>query len=154
MLGTGRGGFTLVELLIVIVVIGILVGVGLPNYLGATDRARVASTKANMHTAQTMLESYAADWAGLYPESVVQLENDAGSGNYLKSFRNPLTGQEGAGSAWVDYAGTALTTATAGLIPGAVYYDLQDQTRYALYASDQVGRALREKESVFVLTNN
>lgn len=154
MFGTGRDGFTLVELLIVIVVIGILVGVALPNYLGATDRARVANTRANMHTAQTMLETYAADWAGLYPASVTQLESDAGSSNYLKIFRNPLTGQEGAGSAWVDHAGAALTTATTGLVPGAVYYDLQDQTRYTLYASDSAGRTLKEKGVVFVLTNN
>jgi prepilin-type N-terminal cleavage/methylation domain-containing protein len=45
-------GFTLVELMIVVVIIGILASVGIPNFLSAQARAREGSTTANMHTFQ------------------------------------------------------------------------------------------------------
>jgi type II secretory pathway pseudopilin PulG len=48
--------------MVVIVIIGILVAIALPNFIAAQDRAKLSSVKANMHTVQTMLETYAVDW--------------------------------------------------------------------------------------------
>ena len=62
-----QAGFTLIELLVVVIIIGILAAIALPNFIGAQDKAREASVKGNMRTAQISAESYATDYAGHYP---------------------------------------------------------------------------------------
>ena len=62
-------GFTLIELLVVVIIIGILAAIALPNFIGAQNKAREASVKGNMRTAQIAAESYATDAGGTYPET-------------------------------------------------------------------------------------
>lgn len=44
---SARGGFTLIELVIVVTILGILMGIAIPNYLRAADRAKRGSCLAN-----------------------------------------------------------------------------------------------------------
>lgn len=60
-------GFTLIELMIVIVVIGILAAVGMSNFFAIRGRAREAAVKANMHLVQTAVEDFSAVSGGRYP---------------------------------------------------------------------------------------
>lgn len=62
-----RDGFTLIEMLVVITLIGILAAIALPNFLKAKDKAKEAETKANLHVIQTALERYAVDNHGEFP---------------------------------------------------------------------------------------
>ncbi|MBC7473941.1 MAG: hypothetical protein H7263_06585, partial [Candidatus Sericytochromatia bacterium] len=94
------------ELMVVIVIIGILVAIALPNFIAAQDRAKVASVKSNMHTLQTGAETYAVDNAGVYADSLTGtpgataniLVTEAKNKKYWKDFKNPFSGTIGGSS--------------------------------------------------------
>ncbi len=59
-------GFTLVELLIVIVIIGVLSAILMANFVGVRQRARDAQRKSDLRQIQSALELYRSD-QGSYP---------------------------------------------------------------------------------------
>ncbi|HMB69609.1 MAG TPA: prepilin-type N-terminal cleavage/methylation domain-containing protein [bacterium] len=72
----GERGFTLIELMIVVVIIGVLVSIGLPQYNNMTSQARVAAVKNNMHTLQIAVEDFASRSNGVYPPNAATLTVD------------------------------------------------------------------------------
>ena len=63
------GGFTLVELACVILILGLLAIITVPNVMGFTDKSKEAAVKANMHAIQVGIEDFAAANDGEYPDA-------------------------------------------------------------------------------------
>lgn len=56
-----ESGFTLVELLVVMLILGILAAIAIPSFFSQRDKATDAEAKSAAKTAQTAIESYATD---------------------------------------------------------------------------------------------
>ena len=63
---TKSSGFTLVELLVVVAIIGILSAVGIVSYTGYTESAKVSSTKSIMQQIALMQTEYLSNVGGYY----------------------------------------------------------------------------------------
>jgi len=71
-------GFTIVELLIVIVVIGILAAITIVAYNGITNKANGSNARSAAESVQKVVEAYNAD-NGSYPNTVANLTSYNGS---------------------------------------------------------------------------
>jgi prepilin-type N-terminal cleavage/methylation domain-containing protein len=110
-------GFTLVELLVVVVIIGILASIALPNFISAQNKAKESSVKGNMRTAQVAAESYATDFAGIYPNVSFTSDYESyfpGGGNDASTSGNPLTNPISNTTGWPVSGAVMTTTSIAG----------------------------------------
>jgi len=62
-------GFTLIEILLVVVIIGILAGVAVRNFTGRTEEARVNAAKHEVQVVKSAVNMYEID-NGRYPASI------------------------------------------------------------------------------------
>lgn len=99
-IGSMRGindnrGFTLIEILIVLSIIGILLGLAVPQYQMSVKRAREAVLKENLFVMRKMIDQYYQD-KHKYPPTLQSLVEE----NYLKSI--PIDPVTGSSETWVE----------------------------------------------------
>jgi prepilin-type N-terminal cleavage/methylation domain-containing protein len=61
-------GFTLIELMIVVVIIGLLAAIAIPNFQRLVRRSKDGSVRSNIHVIQTGMEVFAIDNDAVYPQ--------------------------------------------------------------------------------------
>lgn len=82
-----EAGFTLVELMIVMTIIGILSAIAIPSYIRSVKKANEAVLREDLHTIRTAIDSYTVD-----KEKAPQSLDDLVQAGYLKSLPvDPMT---------------------------------------------------------------
>ncbi len=126
---TQAKGFTLVEILIVVVILGILAAIVVPQFTNAANEARGGNVATQVSTLENQLELYAAQHNGVYP-TVDELNTAAANGesgwsvmldgNYIKEVPvNPFDSDPDTTSVVTAWD----STASAGLSSQSVLYD-------------------------------
>jgi type IV pilus assembly protein PilA len=116
-------GFTLIELMIVVVIIGILAAIAIPNFIAMQNRAKEGSTKANMHTVQLAAEDYGTQNDGVYAATMDATHIASG---LPAAFKNPFDGSVGVNNAWESRAFSSPPAST----PGIASYGDSSATQY------------------------
>jgi type IV pilus assembly protein PilA len=96
-------GFTLIELMVVVLIIAILIAIAIPTFLGAQDRARDRSAQSDLRNALTAAKTVAVDSAGLFQVAGVDM-----TAANLASAEPALTFSAGTASASATAIGVAV----------------------------------------------
>jgi len=82
-----QSGFTLIELMIVMAIIGILITLAIPSFVGAVRHAREAALKEDLQTMRTAIDTYTMD-KQKGPQSLDDLVQDG----YIRAIpEDPMT---------------------------------------------------------------
>ena len=93
-------GFTLIEIMVVVIILGLLAGIVLPKILGREEEAKVSTAKVQMKSIESALDAFKLD-NGFYPATdqglnalikkpeVGRIPDKWKDGGYLKPARIP-----------------------------------------------------------------
>ncbi len=142
-------GFTVFEILTVVLIITILVLIAVPNFIKSKDDAFESSMKANARTLRIMLETYKVD-NQIYPDDLRTLGREASLKGYNKKANNPL---KSSGGLVEDGKWAVMYTGTTGPEGMVAYNPLTDLSKYYIMIYDSQGNLLIHKGTVYTMSN-
>jgi prepilin-type N-terminal cleavage/methylation domain-containing protein len=78
-------GFTLIELMIVVAIIGILAAIAIPKFAQMLEKSREGATKGNIGALKSAIAIYTGDWQGQVPNDLLNWFSTGGSVAYIDS---------------------------------------------------------------------
>src|SRR5579872_6907116 len=93
-LAKSKTGFTLIELMIVVAIIGILAAIAIPQFANLVAKSQEGATKGNLGTLRSALSIYYGDTEGFYP--VDNISGTSGNNGALTTNSKYLQGIPGA----------------------------------------------------------
>src|SRR5450432_4135464 len=76
-----RKGFTLIELMIVVAIIGILAAIAIPQFANLIAKSQEGATKGNLGSLRSALSIYYGDSEGVYPTGALDGQQGALTAN-------------------------------------------------------------------------
>ncbi|HEV8424084.1 MAG TPA: type II secretion system protein [Actinomycetes bacterium] len=149
--GEREGGFTLIELMVVVLIIAILIAIAIPTFLGARQRAQDRAAQSNLRNALTAEKTY-------YTDSQVYYATDGAAA--LKAIEPSLTFDATAdavptqGSVGYALVGTAIVLSTESA-SGTCFYVKDTPTGTAAgttYGTDSDGTCAKPSVASVALT--
>lgn len=122
-------------------------GIAIPNFLGVQTRARQSSTKANMHTLQTLIETYAVDTGGRYPETLEILKAEVEANDYWKDYSNPYDEDLPSYLSLQDYLTRSVKPEGVAIYEPLFSSESDRVTGYRIYGTNEQGLLLVENEA-------
>ncbi len=130
-LQTRRGGFTLVEIMIVVAIIALLAAIAVPNFLRARKRSQATRVLEDLRMLDSACDQYAIEnnkTSGMNP-NFTDLKAYIKTGTVLYS-----TGADIFGDTYGGTAGTAFTVDTLPTIPANAWTTLSDVAPYTFWS--------------------
>lgn len=144
-----QSGLTVFEILTVAIIITVLVGIAVPNFIRSKDKGVESVMETNVRVLRVMLETYKTFYE-VYPEDLRTLGRHATQEKYNKSANNPVNGQSGiveSGKWAIEYVGTTGP-------PGVVAYQVLDNNqKYYIFAYTMSGKLMQRNGEVYAATN-
>ncbi len=135
-LHTRKGGFTLIELMIVVAIIGILAAIAIPNFLRFQLKAKSAEGKTNLAAIRTAEEAFFAEYGNYVSSdpSPVALDNNTKTA-YSHAFADlgfDKVGWEPEGEVYFSY-NVAILTSTGDQFTAAAMADIDNDGTYQVW---------------------
>jgi len=108
--------FTLIEILIVVVILGVLAAIAIPQFANASDDAKESTVRSTLQTVRMQIELYRGQHGLLPPNLTSPAWSDLVTGNYLLDEPvNPYNGLSDVGTVASPLVGWVYDSATGDI---------------------------------------